>query len=57
MNLIELIEKLQEAHALLGNYAATKVRFESAGVLDDEGGTDISVIEIEPALQLVVMRG
>lgn len=49
MNLIELIERLQEAHAKLGNYADTRVRFEVAGQLDDEGATTISAVEIEPA--------
>ena len=57
MNLLELIERLQEAHAKLGNYADTQVRFESAGRLDDEGGTTISGVEVEPAFQLVVIRG
>lgn len=57
MNLLELIERLQEAHAQLGNYADTQVRFESAGQLDDEGSTSISGVTIEPAFQLVVIRG
>lgn len=57
MNLVELIERLQEAHAKLGNYADTRVRFESAGRLDDEGGTTISSVEVEPAFQLVVIPG
>jgi hypothetical protein len=57
MNLLELIQRLQEAHAQLGNYADTQVRFESAGSLDDEGGTPISGVEIESAFQLVVIRG
>ena len=57
MNLLELIQRLQEAHAKLGNYADTHVRFESAGKLDNEGGTTISGVEVEPAFQLVVIRG
>lgn len=57
MNLLELIERLQEAHAKLGNHPAVKVRFESSGSLDDEGGTSISDVEVEPLFQLVVIRG
>lgn len=57
MNLLELIERLQEAHAQLGNYSDTQVRFESAGHLDDEGGTTISGVEVEAAFQLIVIRG
>jgi hypothetical protein len=57
MNLTELIERLQEAHAALGNHPNARVRFESAGRLDDEGGTSLHDIEIEPAHQLVVIRG
>jgi len=57
MNLIELIERLQEAHAQLGNYPDTQVRFELAGTLDDEGGTIISGVEVEAAHQLIVIRG
>lgn len=57
MNLLELIERLQEAHAQLGNYSNTQVRFESTGVLDDEGGTTISKVEVEAGGQLIVIRG
>lgn len=57
MNLLELMERLQEAHAQLGNYSDTQVRFESAGHLDDEGGTTISGVEVEAAHQLIVIRG
>jgi hypothetical protein len=57
MNLVELIERLQEAHAFLGNYPDTQVRFESAGTLDDEGGTIISGVEVEAAHLLIVIRG
>jgi hypothetical protein len=58
MNLPELIERLQEAHAALGNHPNAQVRFEMAGDrLDDEGGTSLHAIEIEPAHQLVVIRG
>jgi hypothetical protein len=56
MNLIELIERLQEAHAQLGNYPDTHVRFETDW-LDDEGGTTISGVEVEAAHQLIVIRG
>lgn len=57
MNLLELIQRLQEAHAQLGNYPDAQVRFESAGFLDDEGGTSLNDVEVEPSFQLVVIRG
>ena len=57
MKLLELIEALQEAHAKLGNHPNVTVRFESAGVLDDEGGTILSGVEVYPFPQMVVIRG
>ena len=57
MNLLELIERLQAAHAQLGNYADTQVRFECYDPLDDEGGTPLHDVEVEPGFQLVVIRG
>jgi hypothetical protein len=57
MNLPELIERLQEAHAMLGNYADTQVRFECCDLLDDEGGTPLHEIEVDQGNQLVVIRG
>jgi hypothetical protein len=57
MNLIELIERLQEAHAKFGNHPNVTVRFESAGQLDEEGGSNISGVEIVPPAQMIVIRG
>jgi hypothetical protein len=58
MNLPELIERLQEAHAALGNQPNAQVRIEwGAGLTDDDYGTTITGIEIEAANQLVVIRG
>lgn len=56
LTLKELIERLQECHAKLGNHPEVRVRFESAGYLDDEGGTNLSETEIEYIQRLVVIR-
>lgn len=58
LNLPELIERLQEAHAKLGNHPNAQVRIQwGAGLTDDDYGTTITGIDVEPAEQLVVIRG
>lgn len=51
MNLLELIERLQEARAKLGNHPNVTVRFQLNGLLDDEQGTRIHEVEIESFAQ------
>lgn len=55
MNLFELIERLQAAHAQLGNHPNVTVRFQLSGLLDDEQGTTIHGVEIERRTQQVVI--
>lgn len=55
MHLLELIERLQAAHAQLGNHPNVTVRFQLNGLLDDEQGTRIHEVEIERRTQQVVI--